>query len=159
MAKNKEYYKEVKTVFCRHSILLAARFGKEELVAEHIAQGADLAARDKYGKIPFDYAKKDEVKTVFARHSLLAAAQFGKEELVAEHIAQGADLAACDGRGRTALLLASKGGHLAAVQLLLKAGADMAAKTKVSLKRETLTSPFADLRVYAHVACMRTCGV
>ena len=90
---------------------------------------------------------------------LLAAAQFGKEELVAEHIAQGADLAACDGRGRTALLLASKGGHLAAVQLLLKAGADMAAKTKVSLKRETLTSPFADLRVYAHVACMRTCGV
>jgi ankyrin repeat protein len=86
---------------------------------------------------------------------LLAAAQFGKEELVAEHIAQGADLAACDGRGRTALLLASKGGHLAAVQLLLKAGADIAAKTKVSLKRETLTRPFADL----HVACMRTCGV
>jgi len=119
LAKNKEYYKEVKTVFCRHSILLAARFGKEDLVAEHIAQGADLAARDKYGKIPFDYAKKDEVKTVFARHSLLAAAQFGKEELVAEHIAQGANLAARDGRGRTALVIACAHGHeKAATQLV-----------------------------------------
>ena len=110
------------------------------------------------GKTALDGAKND--KAVFARHSLLAAAQFGTEELMAEHIAcEGTDLAACDGCRRTALLLASKGGHLAAVQLLLKAGADIAAKTKVSLKRETLTSPVADLRVYAHVACMRTCGV
>ena len=37
---------EVKAVLARHSLLAAARFGKEELVAEHIASGADLAARD-----------------------------------------------------------------------------------------------------------------
>jgi outer membrane biosynthesis protein TonB len=41
----------------------------------------------------------------------------------------------------TALLLASKGGHHAVVQLLLKAGADIAAKNKVSLKRGTLRHP------------------
>ena len=33
----------------------------------------------------------------------------------------------------------SQEGHLAVVQVLLKVGADVAAKNKVSLKRETLT--------------------
>jgi hypothetical protein len=42
---------EVKTVFFMHSLLLAARFGKEELVAEHIARGGtDLAARGVCGR-------------------------------------------------------------------------------------------------------------
>jgi ankyrin repeat protein len=72
-----------------------------------------------------DEVKREEVKAVFARHSLLAAAQFGMEELVAEHIAQGTDLTNSDGRGRTALMLASRGGHLAAVQALLEASADV----------------------------------
>jgi hypothetical protein len=121
-ACNDEVQKEeVKTVIARHSLLLAAQAGKADFVAEHIAQGADLAVRDKYGKTPFDYAKNDEVKTVFARHSLQAAAQFGKEELVAEHIASGADLAARDGCGRTALLLACANAHEPAAARLVAA--------------------------------------
>jgi ankyrin repeat protein len=41
---------EVKTVFARHSLLMAARVGTAEFVAEHIArEGTDLAARDKRG--------------------------------------------------------------------------------------------------------------
>ena len=38
---------------------------------------------------------------------------------------------------KTALTWASRGAHLAAVQALLKAGADTAAQDGVSLKRET----------------------
>jgi ankyrin repeat protein len=82
-----------------------------------------------------DEVKREEVKAVFARHSLLAAAQFGMEELVAEHIAQGTDLTNSDGRGRTALMLASRGGHLAAVQALLEASADVEETDEVSPQR------------------------
>jgi hypothetical protein len=41
---------EVTTVSARHSLLLAAVVGMAELVAEHIAQGADFAARDGWGR-------------------------------------------------------------------------------------------------------------
>jgi hypothetical protein len=49
----------------------------------------------------------------------------------------------------TALGLATKGGHHAAVQLLLKAGADLTAKNKVSLKRGTLRHPSHRSEVHA----------
>ena len=40
---------EVKAVFAKHSLLAAIRFDRDEQVAEHIAAGADLKARDSLG--------------------------------------------------------------------------------------------------------------
>ena len=50
-----------------------------------------------------------------------------------------ADLDAGNAQGMTALHQASQEGHLAVVQVLLKVGADVKAKDKVSLKSETWT--------------------
>jgi ankyrin repeat protein len=71
--------------------------------------------------------------------ALLIAAKAGREDLVELLADFKADLDAGNALGRTALHQASQEGHLAVVQVLLKVGADVEAKDRVSLKSETLT--------------------
>ena len=40
------------------SIHVAAKYGKTEDIKQHVAAGADLNAKDKYGKTPLDWAIK-----------------------------------------------------------------------------------------------------
>ena len=55
-----------------------------------------------------------------------------------------ADLDQSYAQGMTALHWASQEGHPAVVQVLVKVGANVEAKDKVSLKRETLTRAQTD---------------
>ena len=71
--------------------------------------------------------------------ALLIAAKAGREDLVELLADFKADLDAGNAEGMTALHWASREGHLAVVQVLLKVGADVEAKNQVSLKRETWT--------------------
>ena len=80
---------EIQAAFAKHSLLVAAQVGSAELVAEHIAKGADLAARDGRG-----------------RTALMAASEHGFPGIVAALLAAGAKPELADTRGRTALALA-----------------------------------------------------
>ena len=80
---------EVKAAFAEHSLLAAILWDKEELVAQHIANGADLAARDPLG-----------------RTALMAAIEHGFPGIVTALLAAGAKPELADTRGRTALALA-----------------------------------------------------
>ena len=79
----------MKAAFAEHSLLAAILWDKEELVAQHIAKGADLAARDPLG-----------------RTALMAASEHGFPGIVAALLAAGAKPELTDTRGRTALALA-----------------------------------------------------
>ena len=79
----------MKAAFAEHSLLAAILWDKEELVAQHIANGADLAARDPLG-----------------RTALMAAIEHGFPSIVAALLAAGAKPELADARGRTALALA-----------------------------------------------------
>jgi len=81
--------------------------------------------------------------------ALLIAAKEGREDLVELLLGFKAEV------DTAALHWASQEGHLAVVQLLLKAVADIEAKDQVSLKREPLTRPLVNL----NVTCMRICGI
>ena len=76
--------------------------------------------------------------------ALLIAAKAGREDLVELIAGFKSDVNAGDASGRTALHGASEAGHLAVVQFLVKVGANVEAKNKVSLKRETLTRAQTD---------------
>ena len=76
--------------------------------------------------------------------SLLIAAKAGREDLVELIAGFKADVNAGDASGRTALHWASREGHPAVVQVLVKVGANVEAKNEVSLKRETLTRAQTD---------------
>ena len=76
--------------------------------------------------------------------ALLIAAKAGREDLVELIAGFKADVNAGDASGRKALHWASEAGHLAVVQVLVKVGANVEAKDKVSLKRETLTRAQTD---------------
>ena len=79
----------MKAAFAEHSLLAAILWNKEELVAQHIAKGADLAARDPLG-----------------RTALMAASEHGFPGIVAAMLAAGAKPELADACGRTALALA-----------------------------------------------------
>jgi len=68
----------------KRSLMAAAQAGSAELVAEHVAQGADLAARDGHG-----------------RTALMAACAQGHPRIVELLLAAGATLGLPDKRGRT----------------------------------------------------------
>ena len=76
--------------------------------------------------------------------ALLIAAKAGREDLVELIVGFKADLDQSYAQGMTALHWASQEGHLAVVQVLLKVGANVEAKDKVSLKPETLTRAQTD---------------
>jgi ankyrin repeat protein len=92
-------------------------------------------------------------KTASGERALLIAAQEGREDLVQLLVDFKADLNARYDDGSTALHKMTKAGNVAGMQALMKAGADIKAQDPVSLQRETLTRPTADVRVHGRVGC------
>ena len=92
----------MKAAFAEHSLLAAILWDKEELVAQHIAKGADLAARDPLG-----------------RTALMAAIEHGFPGIVTALLAAGAKPDLVNKDNKTALLLACVFGHEAAAALLV----------------------------------------
>ncbi len=76
--------------------------------------------------------------------ALLIAAKAGREDLVELIAGFKADLDKGYAQGMTALHWASQEGKIPVVQVLVKVGANVEAKDKVSLKRETLTRAQTD---------------
>jgi hypothetical protein len=112
---------EVTTVFARNSLMLAAIVGMAELVAEHIAQGANLAARDGWGRTALVLA---------LAHGHEAAAAM----LVEPTRAAGAlDVLGCD--GFSALLWAEERLLDGVAQRLLECGAAAVRRPSLALFR------------------------
>ena len=86
----------------KHSLLVAAQVGSEELVAEHLAKGADVEARDARG-----------------RTALMAASEHGFAGIVTALLAAGAKPELVNKDNKTALMLACACGHEAAAALLV----------------------------------------
>ena len=76
--------------------------------------------------------------------ALLIAAKAGREDLVELIAGFKADVNVSDASGKTALHFMSEQGKIDMVQILVKVGANVEAKDKVSLKRETLTRAQTD---------------
>ena len=113
---------EMLETLAKRSLFAAAQAGKAELVAEHIAKGADVNEQDPLGS-PLDRANTEDVKAALrkhgGRHSLFHAAGEGMLEVAAELIEAGADVVAQQNElGETALYVALQRGH-AEVALLL----------------------------------------
>ena len=84
--QNPEKMEAVVQLLAKRSLLVAAQAGSAELVAEHLASGADLAARDSRG-----------------RTVLMAAIEHGDAGIIAALLAAGSKPELADTRGRTAL--------------------------------------------------------
>lgn len=154
-------------------VAASAYAGNDTIVEMLIAHGADERAPDETGKPPIVYAaaraRLDVVKRLLARnvdvnaryaHDLtLLMWAAGPDEKVAESDAvevvrclldAGAHVDDRDARGRTALMIAAEGGHVAIANLLIARGADASLKdrggkaaadlTTVSSLRERLTA-------------------
>jgi len=93
------------------SIHKAARDGNIEAVKQHLAAGADVNAKDDWGKTP-----------------LYVAALGGHKEIAELLIAKGADVNAKVDGGVTTLQLAASRGHKELAELLIAEGADINAK-------------------------------
>ena len=89
----------------------AAKQGNLEAVKQHLADGADVNAKDKYGLTPLHHA-----------------AWQGRNEIVELLIANGADVNAKDVDGGTPLHYAAWQGRNEIVELLIANGADVNAK-------------------------------
>jgi ankyrin repeat protein len=86
----------------------AVKRGDVERVRQLLRSGADLDARDRYG-----------------RTALMLAAHHGHREMVETLIGSGADLNVTAKYNLSALMLAVIAGHAAIAQLLARAGADL----------------------------------
>ncbi|MDB4712759.1 ankyrin repeat domain-containing protein [bacterium] len=89
----------------------AAKQGNLEAVKQHLADGADVNAKDKYGLTPLHHA-----------------AWQGRNEIVELLIANGADVNAKDVDGGTPLHEAASDGRKEVVELLIDNGADVNVK-------------------------------
>ncbi len=115
----------------------AANRGDLAGVQQYLRKGADVDARDRYGRTPLMYLLSDPEKTralveqgadVNARDNraqtpLMKAAFIGQLEVVRYLVGQGADVNARDERGVTALMRAVR--HLDVVTYLAEQGADL----------------------------------
>ena len=93
------------------SLVLASRYGHEEVVRTLLDSGVDVNLRDDLG-----------------RTALIATAGESHEALLNELLARGADVNARDNQQNTALMFAAGRGELANVRSLLRAGADIEAR-------------------------------
>ena len=100
--QNPEKMEAVVQLLAKRSLRAAAQAGSAEFVAEHVAQGADLAARDGRG-----------------RTALMAASEYGFPGIVTALLAAGAKPDLVNKDNKTALLLACVFGHEAAAALLV----------------------------------------
>ena len=93
------------------SIREAVKIGNIEAVKQHLAAGADVNAKDDWGKTP-----------------LYVAALGGHKEIAELLIAKGADVNAKGDGGVTTLQLAASRGHKELAELLIAEGAEINAK-------------------------------
>ena len=93
------------------ALMIASSSGHNASVELLLTHGADINAKDKYGRTALMYASKHG-------HTAIV-------ELLLNH---GADINDKDNKGSTALMFASEHGHTATVDLLLTHGADINAE-------------------------------
>ena len=103
------------------SIWVAAKAGEIEAVKQHLAAGADVDAKDKYGRTPLHLSPAS-----------------GHKEIAELLIARGADVNAKNKYGVTPLHFAAGYGRKETVELLITKGADVSAKV-VSGPKQGLT--------------------
>jgi ankyrin repeat protein len=111
-------YPEIANLLRKHggkygTIHVAARGGDIEAVKEFLAAGADVDAKDKYGRTP-----------------LHRVAYEGHKAIVELLIAKGADVDAKDEEEWTPLYVAAMEGQTEVAELLIAEGADVDAKNK-----------------------------
>src|SRR5262249_49363649 len=124
-------------------LVVAARAGWERTVDALLAAGAEGGAADGVGGRGVLGGALDGplsvVKTLFRRGAaldtpgwtpLIYAATNGQTEVVRYLLDAGAAIDAASPNGTTALMMAVRGGHVAAVELLLARGADVSRRNQ-----------------------------
>ena len=130
------------------SIHDAAEKGNIEVVKKHLADGADMNAKDKHGGTPLHRAAlggdKEIVELLITRGAdvntksvsggtaLYVAVFNGRREITQLLIAKGADVNSKDNRGGTSLHSAAWHGHKEIAELLIAEGADVNSKGDVN---------------------------
>jgi ankyrin repeat protein len=126
------------------SLHVAAAVGNIEAVKQHLADGADVNAKDANGEIPLHIAATKEIAELLIANSAIISAKdhlgrtplhwtalTGRREIVELLIAEGADVNAKNKYGRTTPLhFAASGGNKEIAELLIANGADVNAKDK-----------------------------
>jgi ankyrin repeat protein len=124
-------------------LLEAARIGDTAAVQQLLQKGANIEAKDKYGRTPLmvadiydntnvmklllDKGANIEAKDKYDKTPLIAAATYGKVEVVKLLLDKGANIAA-EHDGETSLILAANEGKVEVVKLLLDRGDNIEAK-------------------------------
>ncbi|XP_072844714.2 neurogenic locus notch homolog protein 4 [Pogona vitticeps] len=120
---------------------LAARYSRADAARRLLASGADVNARDQWGRTPLHSAIAADALGVFqillrqrqtdldaSAHDgstpLILATRHGVENMVEELVANQADIRATDKRGKSALHWAAAVNNVCAATVLLRSGAD-----------------------------------
>ena len=130
------------------ALLVAARYGRSDILSLLLARGANPNVRDKkYGATPLIWASVGgytpmvrellDHEATLEDHgnrsgltALMSAASNGHGDVVALLLERGAEINARDDNGRTALMWAANRGKFEAARVLLEKGADMGAREK-----------------------------
>lgn len=117
-------------------LMIAAQYGKVDVVRVLLAHSADPALRDKRGLTALDWASRmgqDDAVALLRDRSpmdIYEAAQFGDVPRLRAHLDAGEDPNAPDTSGTTPLMKAATSGSLPTLRLLLARGADVRQKRK-----------------------------